>query len=88
MAATNPVPKTGTTTLGIPDIGAIIPSTRGRKIAYAVFALASFTVGNALVFSAAVYDTVPAWLIGLSAIVTNSAPAFSAIAIANAKSPE
>lgn len=72
-------------TVPVPDIGAIIPTPKGRKIAYAIYALVAFVVGNALVFTAAVFDTVPAVLIGLTAVVTNSAPAFSALAIANAK---
>ena len=72
----------------MPDIGAIIPSVKGRRIAYAIFALVSFIAGNALVFCAATLDTVPTVLIGITAIITNSAPAFSAVAIANAKSNE
>lgn len=72
----------------VPDIGAIIPSVRGRKIAYALFALVSFLAGNAAVFCAITMDSVPVWLIGLTAVITNSAPAFAGVAIANAKQPE
>lgn len=72
----------------VPDIGAIIPSVKGRKIAYALFALVSFLAGNAAVFCAITMDSVPVWLIGLTAVITNSAPAFAGIAIANAKQPE
>lgn len=74
-------------TIPVPDIGAIIPSARGRKIAYACFALASLVAGNALVFCAATMDTVPTVLIGITAVITNSAPAFAGLAIANAKTP-
>lgn len=76
------------TQVDVPQIGAIIPTVKGRKIAYAVFALISFIVGNAVVFCAATNGDVPVWLIGLTAVVTNSAPAFSALAIANASKPE
>lgn len=70
-----------------PNLGAIIPTARGRKIAYAIFALISFVVGNAVVFFAATSSTIPVWLIGATAVITNSAPAFSALAIANAIKP-
>lgn len=75
-------------TLPVPDIGAIIPSAKGRKIAYAIFALISLIAGNALVFCAATMETVPGILIGITAVITNSAPAFAGLAIANAKQPE
>ncbi len=72
--------------IDIPNIGAIIPTVRGRKIAYAVFAVVSLVVGNALIFSATVFGQPPIWLIGVAAIVTNTAPIFSGIAMANASS--
>jgi len=72
----------------VPDIGAIIPSVKGRRIAYALFALVSFLAGNASIFFAITMDSVPVWLIGLTAVITNSAPAFAGVAIANAKVPE
>lgn len=78
MAASTPVP----------DIGAIIPTVRGRKIAYAIFALVSFIAGNTAVFCAITMDSVPVWVIGLTAVISNSAPAFAGVAIANAKTPE
>jgi hypothetical protein len=68
------------------NIGAIIPSVKGRKIAYAIFAAVSFVTGNAVVFYSATGASAPVWLVGLSAVIANSAPAFSAIAIANASS--
>jgi hypothetical protein len=70
------------------NIGAIIPSVKGRKIAYAIFAVVSFITGNAVVFFSATGTSAPIWLVGLSAVIANSAPAFSAIAIANATSPK
>lgn len=69
-------------------LGAIIPSARGRKIAYAVYSLAAFVVGNAVVYLAAVEGTAPTWLIGAVAVVNNVAPIFGAVAIANAPTAE
>jgi hypothetical protein len=65
-------------------IGAIIPSAKGRKIAYAVFSLVSFLVGNAAIYIAATTGQAPEWLIGATAVVNNIAPIFGAVAIANA----
>lgn len=73
--------------LPTPDIGAIIPTAKGRKIAYAVFAVISILVGDALIFAATVYGEPPVWLIGISAVLNNTAPVFASIAIANAKTP-
>lgn len=67
-------------------LGAIIPTAKGRKWAYAIYAGASLLVTNALIgFSAAAIDA-PTWLVVASAIVANLAAPFSALAIANAKS--
>jgi hypothetical protein len=74
--------------IDIPNIGAIIPTVRGRKIAYAAFALISLIVGNALIFSATVYGQAPLWLVGIAAVVTNTAPIFSGIAMANVTSKD
>lgn len=69
----------------MPDqLGAIIPSAKGRKIAYAIYSAAAFLVGNAVVYLAATEGTAPAWLIGAVAVVNNIAPIFGAVAIANA----
>ena len=73
--------------LPTPDIGAIIPSAKGRKIAYAIFAAVSILVGDAVIFAATVYGEPPVWLIGISAVLNNTAPVFASIAIANAKTP-
>jgi hypothetical protein len=67
------------------DIGAVIPSVKGRKIAYAVYALIALVVGNTAVGLAAANIDQPVWLVIASAIVANLAAPFSAIAIANAK---
>ena len=67
-------------------LGAIIPNARGRKIAYAVFSLVSFLVGNAAIYIAATTGQAPEWLIGATAILNNVAPIFGAVAIANAPS--
>lgn len=67
-------------------LGAIIPTAKGRKWAYAIYAGASLLVTNALIgFSAAAIEA-PTWLVVASAIVANLAAPFSALAIANAKS--
>lgn len=67
-------------------LGAIIPTAKGRKWAYAGYALVSLLVTNALIgWSAAGLDA-PTWLIVASAIVSNLAAPFSALAIANARS--
>ena len=67
-------------------LGAIIPTAKGRKWAYAIYAGVSLLVTNALIgFSAAAIDA-PTWLVVASAIVANLAAPFSALAIANAKS--
>ena len=66
------------------DLGVIIPTVKGRKIAYVIFAATSFLVGNTAVFCATTFHSVPIWLVGITAVITNAAPAFSAIAIANA----
>ena len=65
-------------------LGAIIPSAKGRKIAYAVYSLAAFTVGNVAIYIAATTGEAPTWLIGATAVINNIAPIFGAVAIANA----
>lgn len=67
-------------------LGAIIPTAKGRKVAYAVYAGVSLVVGNAAVGLAAANIEQPVWLVIASAIVANLAAPFSALAIANAKS--
>ncbi len=71
----------------VPDIGAIIPTVRGRKRAYMAYAVIALVVGNATVFCATAWGTVPGWLIAAGAVVSNCAPIFASIAVANAKNP-
>lgn len=66
-------------------LGAIIPTARGRKIAYAIYATLALAVGNTAVGFAAISVEQPAWLIVASAVIANLAAPFSALAIANAK---
>ena len=66
------------------SLGAIIPSAKGRKIAYAIYSLTAFLIGNAAIYYAATSDTVPMWIIGMTAVINNCAPLFGAVAIANA----
>lgn len=72
----------------MPNIGAIIPTVKGRKIAYAIFAACAIIIGDVTIFYSVALGTVPMWLIGLGAVVNNTAPIFAGIAIANAKNPE
>lgn len=74
-------------TLPEQNLGAIIPSAKGRKIAYAVYAGASLAVTNVAVGFAALASPFPAWLTVAIAVIGNLATPFSAIAIANAKDP-
>lgn len=67
-------------------LGAIIPTARGRKVAYAIYAAVSLVVGNAAVGFAAANIDAPVWLTVSAAVVANLAAPFSALAIANAKS--
>lgn len=67
------------------QLGAIIPSAKGRKIAYAGFASASLIVGNTAVGLAAANIEQPVWLIIASAVVANMSAPFAALAISNAK---
>jgi len=68
-----------------PDLGAIIPTAKGRKVAYALYAGVSLVVANTAVAFAALQTAFPAWLVVALAVVGNLATPFSAIAIANAK---
>lgn len=65
-------------------LGAIIPTAKGRRIAYAVYAGIALAVGNTAVGFAAASVEQPVWLVVASAIVANLAAPFSALAIANA----
>lgn len=66
-------------------LGAIIPTAKGRRIAYAIYAAIALAVGNTAVGFAAASIEQPVWLVVASAIVANLAAPFSALAIANAR---
>jgi len=66
------------------DLGVIIPTVKGRKIAYALYAGCSLVVTNTAVAFAALGANFPAWLTVSIAIVGNLATPFAAIAISNA----
>jgi hypothetical protein len=66
------------------DLGVIIPSAKGRKIAYAGYALLALIVGNVGVGFAAAGIGWPVWLVVSVAIVNNLALPFGALALANA----
>ena len=67
-------------------LGAIIPTARSRKIAYAIYAGIALVISNTVVGYAAIGTDSPVWLIVASAVIGNLAAPFSALAIANAKS--
>jgi hypothetical protein len=67
-------------------LGAVIPTAKGRKIAYAIYAAIALVVGNTAVGLASANIEQPVWLVISSAIVANLAAPFAALAIANAKS--
>lgn len=65
-------------------LGILIPSSKGRKIAYALYGLAALVVSNFGVAVMASGTEAPIWLIIASAIVGNLAVPFTTLAIANA----
>ena len=66
------------------DLGVIIPSAKGRKIAYIVYALIALVVGNVGVAYGAAGNGWPVWLVVAVAITNNLAVPFASIAVANA----
>lgn len=66
------------------DLGVIIPTVKGRKIAYAIFAATALVITNTAVAFAALQEPWPAWLIVSVAVIGNLATPFAALAIANA----
>jgi hypothetical protein len=69
-------------------LGAIIPTAKGRKIAYSIYAVIALIVGNTAVGFAAASLEQPVWLVIASAVIANLAAPFSALAIANAKNTD
>lgn len=65
-------------------LGILIPSAKGRKIAYAVYGLAALIVSNLAVGIMAAGVQAPVWLVVASALVGNLAVPFTTLAIANA----
>lgn len=65
-------------------LGILIPSAKGRKIAYALYGLAALIVSNLAVGIMAAGIQAPIWLIVASALVGNLAVPFTTLAIANA----
>jgi hypothetical protein len=66
------------------DLGVIIPTAKGRKIAYIAYSALALIVGNIGVGFAAAGTGWPVWLVVAVAIVNNLAVPFGAIAVANA----
>jgi hypothetical protein len=69
----------------VSDLGAIIPTVKGRVLAYGIFAAVSLVVGNTAVAYASIQTPFPAWLIIAVAVGNNLAVPFAALAVANAK---
>jgi hypothetical protein len=67
------------------DLGAIIPSAKGRIIAYGIFATVALVVTNTAVYFTAIGTPFPELLLGAMAIVGNLAVPFAALAVANAR---
>lgn len=67
------------------QLGAIIPTPTGRKIAYAIYAGVALVTGNVAVGLAAANIEQPVWLVIASAVVANLASPFAALAISNVK---
>ena len=65
------------------NIGVIIPTAKGRKIAYAIYVAVSFLITNTVVAFSTLEAPLPAWLKISLAVVGNSAVAFGSLAIAN-----
>lgn len=72
-------------TLPPADLGVIIQQPGHRKLAYALYSLASLLVTNAAVAYAALGAQFPPALTVAIAVIGNLAVPFSALAIANAK---
>ncbi len=70
------------------DLGVIIPSVKGRKIAYIVYAAVALAVGNLGVAYAAAGEGWPTWLVMAVAVTNNLAVPFAAIAVANASNKQ
>jgi multisubunit Na+/H+ antiporter MnhG subunit len=74
----------GATDAANASLGVIIPSVKGRKIAYAIYAGTSIIVTNVAVAFSAIGANNPVWLTISLAVVGNLAAPFAAIAISNA----
>jgi Putative peptidoglycan binding domain/Peptidase family M23 len=68
------------------SLGILIPDPKGRKLAYALYGLASLIVSNVAVAVLASGMQAPVWLVIALAVVGNLAAPFSTLAIANAGS--
>ena len=66
------------------SLGILIPDAKNRKLAYALYGLASLVISNVAVGVLASGIQAPVWLVVALAIVGNLAAPFSTLAIANA----
>ena len=83
MPQIKPLPKEAKTA-SHDALGILIPSAKGRKIAYAAYGLAALLVSNLAVGIMAAGVEAPVWLVVASALVGNLAVPFTTLAIANA----
>jgi len=68
------------------SLGILIPDSKNRKLAYALYGLTSLVISNVAVGVLASGTQAPVWLVVALAVVGNLAAPFSTLAIANAGS--
>jgi hypothetical protein len=68
------------------SLGILIPDSKNRKLAYALYGLTSLVISNVAVGVLASGIQAPVWLVVALAVVGNLAAPFSTLAIANAGS--
>lgn len=71
--------------IGGDALGVIIPTVKGRRIAYGVYVFASVIAGAALNYCAVTTVQAPSWLLGVVSTVAYLGGAFGLTAIANLK---
>jgi peptidoglycan hydrolase-like protein with peptidoglycan-binding domain len=83
MPEITPLPEQATTA-ATDSLGILIPDSKNRKIAYALYGLTSLIISNVAVGVLASGIQAPVWLVVAMAVVGNLAAPFTTLAIANA----
>jgi len=65
-------------------LGVLIPSVRGRKIAYAIYSIVSLILANITLSFSTLQAPLPGWLVISLTVVGNLAAPIGALAIVNA----